>query len=1047
MRRRPSGSSGEDEDAVSSSSINATKQPSHNDEKVTMNSVTRSHSTASRASMEGQKKRHTASPPVPPQTWTNTPKRSEKEIADMALLTKGLQDGPSKTKDQQRRSKLRNPWSLSWWSLAAFSLACLLLSLILRSFLTRQLDPKGCRMSYMRSSFVRYTDFDTEHTRFATKYNLYLYREIGIDDDTRVKGVPVLFIPGNAGSYKQVRSLASEAAFHYQNNIAPLAEEERASKRPLDFFTVDFNEDITAFHGQTLLDQAEYLNDAIAYILSLYHTTHQSNRDPSLPDPSSVILVGHSMGGVVARTMLTLPNYQANTINTILTLSAPHARAPVSFDSEIVDTYKRINEYWRESYSKRWSNENPLWHVTLISIAGGGLDTIVPSDYASVASIVPETHGFTVFTSTMPNVWTGMDHLAITWCDQLRKSVVRALYDVVDVNHATQVRRRAERMRSFKKWFLSGLEDVAERNLQHVEANKILTLEDGDNKVLAQGDRLTFQSFGEHGKPKIHLMPVPPPGSSDARRFTLLSDQRDDIDVLFCSVFSHHTGQSAAISSMNEEHSVASAGKTKLMCKSAMSDLITLPASRQGSKWPFEETEPFSYFQYDLESLSEHQFVAVVDRASQPRPGFAVAEFGSTADGIIRPQIDLYTLVASGLTMKLPSARPLTLDVKLPALHSSLLAYNLKVRAHGENSLFAPLVRQYTTEVYESRFFVNPKDADISLHGVAPYMPPSFRDKSPTNGLSFQIWADPTNSGAIDISLQVDVLGSLGKLWMRYRTFFGALPLLVVGLALRKQMQVYDETGVFMSFSEGMNQSLSRSLSVAVLTLVCLALSLTKSTQATFDTQATSPKRHNNATETAIDYTKNDLLLGTPDTFFWFLMPAFALICFGLCTVINWAALIITYTFAFIYGRVRSTPPPNDDSKRSPAAFAITSTRQRIVTTAILLVLVSTVIPYQFAYLVLCIVQIATCIRAWRQVLDTESETNYNFYNYSHSILILMLWILPINMPVLVVWVRNLAVHWLTPFSSHHNILSIMPYILLVETLSTGRLVPRMTTR
>lgn len=53
-----------------------------------------------------------------------------------------------------------------------------------------------------------------------------------------------------------------------------------------------------------------------------------------------------------------------------------------------------------------------------------------------------------------------------------------------------------------------------------------------------------------------------------------------------------------------------------------------------------------------------------------------------------------------------------------------------------------------------------------------------------------------------------------------------------------------------------------------------------------------------------------------------------------------------------------------------------------------------------------------------------------------------MLWVLPINLPVLVVWIRNLAVHWLTPFSSHHNILSIMPYILLVETLSTGRMIP-----
>jgi glycosylphosphatidylinositol deacylase len=58
-----------------------------------------------------------------------------------------------------------------------------------------------------------------------------------------------------------------------------------------------------------------------------------------------------------------------------------------------------------------------------------------------------------------------------------------------------------------------------------------------------------------------------------------------------------------------------------------------------------------------------------------------------------------------------------------------------------------------------------------------------------------------------------------------------------------------------------------------------------------------------------------------------------------------------------------------------------------------------------------------------------------------------MLWILPINLPVLVVWIRNLAVHWLTPFSSHHNIVSIVPLILLIETLSIGRMVPRIQNR
>jgi len=281
----------------------------------------------------------------------------------------------------------------------------------------------------------------------------------------QVKGIPVLFIPGNAGSYKQVRPLAAEAAVYFHENLSGDEQALRNGKRPLDWFSVDFNEDITAFHGQTMLDQAEYLNEAVAYILSLYHNPDRSLRGSELPDPSSVVLVGHSMGGVVARTMLVMPNYQSNTINTIVTLAAPHARAPVSFDAEVVYTYQRINDYWRAAYSQKWANDNPLWHVTLISIAGGGLDTIVPSDYSAVESLVPQTHGFTVFTSTIPHVWTGMDHLAITWCDQLRKSVVRALYDVTDAGRPSQTRPRSDRMRAFKKRFLTGMEDVAERTL------------------------------------------------------------------------------------------------------------------------------------------------------------------------------------------------------------------------------------------------------------------------------------------------------------------------------------------------------------------------------------------------------------------------------------------------------------------------------------------------------------------------------------------------------------------------------------------------------
>lgn len=41
-------------------------------------------------------------------------------------------------------------------------------------------------MSYMRPSYVHFSEFDTEHTRFATKYSLYLYREQGVDEEDKV---------------------------------------------------------------------------------------------------------------------------------------------------------------------------------------------------------------------------------------------------------------------------------------------------------------------------------------------------------------------------------------------------------------------------------------------------------------------------------------------------------------------------------------------------------------------------------------------------------------------------------------------------------------------------------------------------------------------------------------------------------------------------------------------------------------------------------------------------------------------------------------------
>jgi glycosylphosphatidylinositol deacylase len=953
------------------------------------------------------------------------------------------------------KSRTRSPWSCSLLTAITAATAVVFLLAIIHSAVTRQLDPQGCVMSRMSPTYIKLSGFDTEHTRFATKYSLYLYREEGVDEYSQnnigLRGVPVLFLPGNAGSYKQVRSLSSEASRYFHDHIKRDQKAMRSGVSSLDFFTIDFNEDLAAFHGQTLLDQAEYANEAVAYILSLYTDPKRSQRDSSLPDPSSVILIGHSMGGIVARSVLVTPNYQSNSVNTIITMSTPHARPPVSFDADIVFAYKRMNDFWRDSYSQERPSNNPLRYTTLISIAGGGLDTTVPSDYASLSSLVPETHGFTVFTSTIPDVWTGMDHLAITWADQIRKVIVKSLFDTIDVRRPSQTKPRPERMRTFRKWYLTGLEESAPKSMPGTEPSVLLTLGDSSRSTISQTRNLTLPRLGTQKETIAKLLPIPMAEKGRPRTLTLLTDQPMDpngefenIQVLFCSAFPLQSSQSSAQLGTDIDLSDGSSGFSRLACKRPAGDAIHLPASTRTSKFSFEQVSPFTYLQYKLEDLADHQFLAIVDQAIAPSGGWVFAEIADIADSTLHTNVGLRRLLLRGLHIELPAQRPMMMDIKVPALHSSLLAFSLHLKSQGcgaDSELFTPLLRQYINAPHESKYFVNFKQGDINLHGEAPFMPPTLGGVKPSDGVSFQIWSDPTCDASLDFSLRIDLAGSIGKLVVRYRTVFAAFPLLVVAMVLRKQFRVYDTTGIYITFFESLDQSLRKALPVLLLSMTFFATAFSSSKPSDFGFQTTA-----NGTEVAVDYTQNDLLLGSQDTFFWFLVPLAGLISIGGCVLLNYLALTLVYALSAVQTLLtnKSGPVGSDDTKRYIPGFVASSPRRRIINTIVLLLLVSTVIPYQFAFLVACIIQLATCTRALSYTSDNRSGQQHNFFNYAHSVFILMLWVLPLHLPTLVVWVHNLAVHWLTPFSSHHNVLSIMPFIFLVETMTSGSMVPRM---
>lgn len=191
MRRRPSGSTSDEDQDTSSSEVVTAPQPGHGDklhELLKDSARTPKGETYAR----DRRKDNNASTPRPStdktQLWNTTAPttKMEKETPTMNLLAKDITPDSMVECHNRRRLRFRNPWSCSLLTLLTTALAFGILFVIAQSFLTRQLDPKGCQMSYMRPAFYHFSDFDTEHTRFATKYSLYFYREGGIDEDIRV---------------------------------------------------------------------------------------------------------------------------------------------------------------------------------------------------------------------------------------------------------------------------------------------------------------------------------------------------------------------------------------------------------------------------------------------------------------------------------------------------------------------------------------------------------------------------------------------------------------------------------------------------------------------------------------------------------------------------------------------------------------------------------------------------------------------------------------------------------------------------------------------
>ncbi|XP_055304147.1 GPI inositol-deacylase isoform X2 [Sitodiplosis mosellana] len=263
-------------------------------------------------------------------------------------------------------------------------------------------------------------------------------------------GAPVIFVPGNGGSYKQARSFAS---------VALRKGLEESWLKHLDYFTVDFDEEFSALFGGVLDDQSIYLELCIKAVLNLYK---------DLPNPpTSVSIVAHSMGGKVAQSVL-MNRETAKRVNTVIAIAAPIDKPVLNIDFYTEAFYRKSNKFWLEH---RPPNPNAITNLTstccnasnfvefdsssveqtevsaghakryfledilFITIGGGSRDLLVPEGLTT--SQFSDIH---MMSSCIPGVWLTTDHLASVWCLQQVLVINRFLYSIIlPVSHRNRI--------------------------------------------------------------------------------------------------------------------------------------------------------------------------------------------------------------------------------------------------------------------------------------------------------------------------------------------------------------------------------------------------------------------------------------------------------------------------------------------------------------------------------------------------------------------------------------------------------------------------------
>ncbi len=300
---------------------------------------------------------------------------------------------------------------LVWLHFAIFALAIF--------WMFREQECERCEMTSM---MAMYEEVPTASS-LSWKYKLYHYDDWNHQKKRTVAGsleegepcIPLLFAPGNSGSYRQVRSLAT--------TILEVAATHGAGAC-ISFFTIDFHGEAVAFSRQLIEDQSAFVASCLDLISA------RSSKEPNEgKEGTSVILIGHSFGGIALSLMhsrhlraspraalhgrssaASSPTFQALDRILIVTLSSPHQRHPLAPSRQMNALYEELQDPPLNAKASIEGQEG--LQVTRLAISSGHSDILVPP---RISQWQPASQ---VINLALPQValsWSDPHHQAVIW--------------------------------------------------------------------------------------------------------------------------------------------------------------------------------------------------------------------------------------------------------------------------------------------------------------------------------------------------------------------------------------------------------------------------------------------------------------------------------------------------------------------------------------------------------------------------------------------------------------------------------------------------------